>query len=809
MMASRSMNDRIKDRGLWLMLAFMLAVPSMSVGQATRPSGFETFGVPHGAKLPAGVDVFLPSRGGDGPAAIAAHTQSAGPGEMVVLAGSDFTATTTFAIFAQTNANDATLVEQRPVVADHVAATVLLPKALPANAMYLIWPKIGEKWGKPAAVNRTDAWWIGPARAEAGETVAVYGRNLSHRGEISKSWLYLQPTDGGSGQWVTPKAVNPYSVSFSVPTLAPGDYRIWAHNGHGGTLGWSGPLALTVVAKSPYLEHGARKFDVKNFGAVGDGKADDTAAIQGALKAAGDAAPATLFFPAGTYVVHEALQPRSDVSWSGEGRDKSTLKVGAAFAKSPFNAFIVSDSKEVHTLSFSGLSIVANGHCAGKGLIRLLHHKRVHVTDCRLDWSGTPFTFSLGSNDEMVIANNELIGDSLFLGDSKQVVVRGNVFRLTDSSQAAIISWGGSELAVTGNTAADLDPTGKNLSAVGTGRFFVTQSHPDSNRHMYIADNTTRDMAPPRTMPDGNQGEQILFEVGTSHLAAKTLAVTATTVTFAQKPPVDASTDVVVVSGRGTGQFRRVTALDGNTLTVSPAWSVVPDTTSVLGVGPAQTRTVVYHNTLDGKSDFPTYVTASVAMNMYGNVSDVIFANNTATDMYGGLVAEFSQVPDPKTPTPSALYFNLITDNTLQRSHRGLTLATYALTENAPGTVGHLGNSYRRNRFEDMVGHGIFFGSGDTGFTGGDLHQNVYEYNAFTNVPIAFHVGMSVPWSKKPVSTRFSNVVLYANTFDRGSAQAADSKAMDIEGSTTSFWSALGRWTGFERNYVDEGESAR
>jgi hypothetical protein len=122
----------------------------------------------------------------------------------------------------------------------------------------------------------------------------------------------------------------------------------------------------------------------------------------------------------------------------------------------------------------------------------------------------------------------------------------------------------------------------------------------------------------------------------------------------------------------------------------------------------------------------------------------------------------------------------------------------------SPGTVGHLGNTYRRNKFVDLLSHGLLFGSGDTGHVGGDLHQNVYEYNAFTNVPIAFHVGMSVPWSKKSVSTQFRNLVFYANAFDRGNARAKESKATDIDGGTTSFWSELNKWTGFERGYEDQ-----
>ena len=60
-------------------------------------------------------------------------------------------------------------------------------------------------------------------------------------------------------------------------------------------------------------------FNVRDFGAKGDGKASDTVAIQKALDAAG-AASGTVWFPAGEYLCHDLKVPervclRADPAW--------------------------------------------------------------------------------------------------------------------------------------------------------------------------------------------------------------------------------------------------------------------------------------------------------------------------------------------------------------------------------------------------------------------------------------------------------------------------------------------------------------
>ena len=106
---------------------------------------------------------------------------------------------------------------------------------------------------------------------------------------------------------------------------------------------------------------------------------------------------------------------------------------------------------------------------------------------------------------------------------------------------------------------------------------------------------------------------------------------------------------------------------------------------------------------------------------MYGNASDIVFADNQITDMRTGLVDEYSQVPDPKTPTPNALYFNLLTRNSVDGAYRGLRILTNFLTENSGETWGHLGNTYRRNTLKNITLQGIHFGADQGGFKGGNL----------------------------------------------------------------------------------------
>jgi parallel beta-helix repeat protein len=66
-------------------------------------------------------------------------------------------------------------------------------------------------------------------------------------------------------------------------------------------------------------QRAAHQKDVRQFGAKGDGRTDDTLAIQRTIDAAAAASGGTVYFPAGTYSLTSTLVHRSDVTLLGAG----------------------------------------------------------------------------------------------------------------------------------------------------------------------------------------------------------------------------------------------------------------------------------------------------------------------------------------------------------------------------------------------------------------------------------------------------------------------------------------------------------
>jgi len=93
------------------------------------------------------------------------------------------------------------------------------------------------------------------------------------------------------------------------------------------------PLAELLPAQFPSPDYplpGPRTRSVTDFGAIGDGTADDTAAIQQAIDSSRD-----LFFPAGTYRVSDALRLRPDSRLFGETWSEIRLAADSAGFQDP------------------------------------------------------------------------------------------------------------------------------------------------------------------------------------------------------------------------------------------------------------------------------------------------------------------------------------------------------------------------------------------------------------------------------------------------------------------------------------------
>lgn len=262
--------------------------------------------------------------------AFAEWTRSGGPDDTLIATGSNFSSFSDaevgrdakFLAYGQTSSSNGCFVESALQRLDGMKAAITLGAGLPVWSTYFLWAGNSNGYGYPIAINRTQAWWLGPKKTTAGATISVFGRNLAHDNGTTTSYVYVKPA-GSAGQWATVTSVNPYKVSFTVPNLANGNYEVWVHNGHGGHYGWAGPLTLTIYSGPGWT---STDFNVINYGATGDGVTDDTAAIRSAISDASRTPYSSVYFPTGTYMVLDSLTPSSNMRLRGAGKSSTVIK---------------------------------------------------------------------------------------------------------------------------------------------------------------------------------------------------------------------------------------------------------------------------------------------------------------------------------------------------------------------------------------------------------------------------------------------------------------------------------------------------
>ena len=206
---------------------------------------------------------------------------------------------------------------------------VTLPSSLPTDEVYMMWGTNSFGYGEPVMINAAELWWVGFDVIEVGEQFSVYGRNLSF-GE-GGSYLYCVEKN----EWLTSSVGNPYKVTYTAPVeWGAGTYTLYAHNGKGGKYGWSESVTLTIADNYPTWNTTTNNVRDVIFagGAVGDGVANDQAAVQSAINASssGD----TVYFPAGEYGIGTSrLEFKGGIRVVGDGTN-SIIKGISSFNQS-------------------------------------------------------------------------------------------------------------------------------------------------------------------------------------------------------------------------------------------------------------------------------------------------------------------------------------------------------------------------------------------------------------------------------------------------------------------------------------------
>jgi hypothetical protein len=171
-----------------------------------------------------------------------------------------------------------------------------------------------------ARLNLPTVYWAQTARGDVvspGGTVRVFGRNIVRRLEMAR--LVLVPEASGQPVTLPAGSGDLWRGSFRVPDALPlGDYRLRLSNGDGADDEFvdAGRVHVVVAAAETH-----RTFDVRDYGAIGDGVVNSAWAIKAAVDAAQRNGGGIVYLPRGRYLMTGTLLLPPGVSLKGERTD--------------------------------------------------------------------------------------------------------------------------------------------------------------------------------------------------------------------------------------------------------------------------------------------------------------------------------------------------------------------------------------------------------------------------------------------------------------------------------------------------------
>jgi hypothetical protein len=499
--------------------------------------------------------------------------------------------------------------------ASDLCAKVVLPDKWGAG-LYAIRLKNKSGESQPIFLNRTEAWWwLGGSTNAAlgvtsdvavpGEELRVFGKNF---GVKTRAWL-------GNVALETVKAEK-YTATFRVPVnLAPGDYALWVHNGFGGALGFGEPLNVKVTATLPWA---MQQFNVREFGAVGDYVADDTAAFTNALARAAQGG-GIVYVPRGNYKITAKLVIPARTVLRGESREASFLVVPKN--QPEFDAVIGGDGDfAVEKLTIIAKAVKRMIMCPDNMGIPFWRTKtkgrNVHLTSLRLQ----QFYFDrhIAANDLRRLETGgptsiELNGPDMWLRDLV-IVSAGHPVMVHNAwhnriegcnlgtGRGGSIQWDRLEESVFENN--DLHP----IDLEGT--YGGIQGN--ANR-IYFAGNYWHNGFGIDREALAFDGPYYSYWIGKpGRCDGNTFTAPEPVIHYQFRRPVtDGELDgqaCLVVNGKGLGQYIPIVTNKGNTITLERPWTVPLDETSVISIQAHKSKAVFFNNrTADDSGAFQLY----------------------------------------------------------------------------------------------------------------------------------------------------------------------------------------------------------
>lgn len=479
----------------------------------------------------------------------------------------------------------------------------------------VIWVETAGGFSEPMLVNVSKPCWLSESQATPGSMVYVFGFGM--RPPYGKTAIALT---GAHGTVYPPRIVEPRAyrtadsrlATFEIPRqIKPGHYAVYMHNGIGAQWGWRKAGDLEVVATPSVPE---KTFDVRKFGAKGDAIANDHAAIVRAIEAARQAGGGTVCFPPGTYLTDETVSVPSGVKLRGANREtailqgygdplQATRKAWFHRATPPTAIVRLHSDTDLESLTVQGATWKGRGgHSPVEAVPNEISFptggevQNVTVVNCRIraeeedPRSRRPLYRSAfycnPAAYRIKLLSNEVYGGMGWgtggsPGQAVRVEIIGNTIHGGGLSDVVTIGGGFSQSLIDDNQL--IDTPGRICVGMGWHNYFRFNEIHQAFR------STWENAEEVYLVHGGVRSKTISFATDSS---ARTL----TDAKQNWKPDFYYDATVLIISGRGFGQYRRVLGNTKNTLTLEQPWHVEPDVTTEYLVSELFTENAFFAN---------------------------------------------------------------------------------------------------------------------------------------------------------------------------------------------------------------------
>ena len=570
-----------------------------------------------------------------------------GPDETVLVTGAGLDDITSATIARVPEQGSSTAAEQATQVEVLQASALSLKFVIPKDFLPGIYRfTLNYPQGKlNGRVNLPTIYWtqgdLGDAASPSG-WVQLFGRNIVR--QPARAQLLLVPETGSAPVRATLSKGDLWRAIFRMPEqLPPGSYKLRLFNGEGGDNEWIDAGTTTVRAADPAP---AQSFDVRAYGANGDGKTDCTRAVRSAIGAASRGGGGLVYFPRGRYLLTDTLVIPPGVTIQGERTDLVNL-VWPDFADPPaallqgtsrFSIMDVTIYASNHLHIISGGFVLRDVIAPDAGNIAI---KRVRIRASafrgqmdlettiqrmrefrRLFPDGGPDTVRLTGNGLEVTECDILgSGNSLHLIKAANAVISGNLFHNGRDGNYALR---GSRRVIFENNivvTADLQATGGGITTLSRA---VTASE-----DIYVGGNTFKGVYGwdrEAMTTDGPGGYYFGHADSTS---PQDLALRDTTLAYPATADWTGAL-VMVVNGTGSGQHARVASIvkspQSRSIVLDRKLQVPLDQTSEITVVQAHENYLIINNSFED---------TGVAAQSFGTALGHVIAGNRSNRTSG------------------------------------------------------------------------------------------------------------------------------------------------------------------------------